>query len=351
VIKYFVADSLKSYHCTDDRWPIFGCKNYDTFLEQNLVKGLFHSAVPEDVKKDYETIEYLIAHAWYHYPMYDGAVNKMLRTVEMAVSLKAKALNIPTETVDKKGRSKKIELVHLIRSIRDKGEDNKTKLFLDYLREMRNYFMHPEQHAFAGPVHREKMVLGINVINILFGESAIFQRFENRQNELRPAFNSFQAKTLGFQKGEKPYLAHQVSLVEVFNNEETEILLICIDPVGVFPSETKPQQMWIKPFFIDLVNYGISADTITGTDAITGEQISISVNTHPKDRETAETFRNKIHRITLPGSELDFPEAQYNPQLTYRMHEIGTELQRFRHRHYHKLGATKSRSTALVESK
>jgi hypothetical protein len=329
------------YHTVDSRWPILGCKSYQTYLEQYLVKGLFHAGVPEDVKKDYETIEYLITHAWYHYPMYDEAVNKMLRTVEMAVRLKAKSLGIPTETVDKKGGTKKIELVHLIRSIRDKGEDNKMKLFLDYLRDMRNYFMHPDQHSYAGPVHREKIVLGINVINILFGEAATFLRFEDRQKELRSVFKPFQVTTLGLQKGEKPYLAHDLSLVNVFDDGKTEILLICVDPVGVFASETKPHQMWTKSFFIDLVNYDISDDTITGTDATTGEQIRVFVNTHLKDQEIAEAFRNKIHRITLPGSDHDFPGAQYNPQLTFRFHEIGTELQRFMHRHYHKLYSKK----------
>jgi len=36
--------------------------------------GHFHAQVPDDIQESYKTVEYLMAHAWYHWPMFDEMI-------------------------------------------------------------------------------------------------------------------------------------------------------------------------------------------------------------------------------------------------------------------------------------
>lgn len=46
--------------------------------------------VPEDIVKDYEIVEYIMAYTYYYYPMFEEALRKLLTMYEMALKLKYK---------------------------------------------------------------------------------------------------------------------------------------------------------------------------------------------------------------------------------------------------------------------
>ncbi len=325
------------YHTPDNRWPIFGCKDYDSYLERYLVKGFFHKKVPEPILKEFETIEFLMAHAWYHYPMYDEAMNKLLRTLELAVKLKCKELNIAVEFIDKKGRKQNHTLAQLITFIHQRGEYKKLKIFLDHLKDLRNALMHPNQISFLGGMHYNKIILTINIINILFANEQQVLALDERREILRVEMTRFNNKTLSFQRGQERILAHNMSFGDVFIDHSSEILLLDIDPVAKFEEGTELRNKWVTPLFVEIKNPNIQATFISGTDLISGLEIHICLHEHPQDTSIAQKFREQVFKITLPGSDLDFPEAQYNPQLTFSFNEKALQMQKFRCRHYHKL--------------
>jgi hypothetical protein len=325
------------YHSPDNRWPIFGCPDYESYLEKYLVKGLFHAGVPEDVKKDFETIEHLMAHAWYHYPMYDEAMNKLLRTVELAVKIKCELLSIPITYKNKKGETRKEDLVGLIRSVHEKEPSKKLKIFLDHLRNLRNMFMHPDRSSYVGGMLYNKIVLTINILNILFADEQTILELEAKREQMRKKLQRFSQIVLGFQRGDEGILAHNLTFGDVFVNSEKEVLLIDIDPVGRFEPGTKPQNQWIRPIFVELVDYKITSDKISGIEVDSGKPVSVFLHSHPHDVKKVEEFRSQIYKITLQGSDLDFPEAQDNPHITFTREEKAREMQKFRYRHYHKL--------------
>lgn len=94
---------MENYFEPDVRWEMSNITNKEQFENQVVVKGHFHDQVPAEVVDAFKTVEFLQAHSYYWWPMYDEAINKALRILEMSVKLKAKELNIPLEFTNVKG--------------------------------------------------------------------------------------------------------------------------------------------------------------------------------------------------------------------------------------------------------
>jgi hypothetical protein len=213
------------YHQPDERWSLFGCSDYNDYLKKFMVTGRFHEGVPEDVKKSYETIEQLIAHAWYHYPMYDEALNKLLRTFEIAVKQKGKEANR--------------ELAQLIKTVCEHEPHKRLSLFLNYLRDLRNHQMHPEKHSFAGGIMYEKIRLTVNIINVLFATESFIKRLNEIENKRRTELAHFSGKSITFIKDNICMLIHELSFGDIFEQREDEVLMICLEPVKIYTEEQR----------------------------------------------------------------------------------------------------------------
>src|SRR5690554_2604864 len=83
------------YFEPDSRWKLYQVFSLEEYVEKFVVKCKFHKDVPADIQDAWQTVEYLLAHAYYHWPMYDEGFKKALLIVEMAVKLRAKELDIP----------------------------------------------------------------------------------------------------------------------------------------------------------------------------------------------------------------------------------------------------------------
>jgi len=77
---------MDDWYRPDELWKIFpSIKSRKDFMRNWVIWGNFHSGVPKDILNSFETAEYIMAHAWYHWPMYDAALVKVLGILEMAV--------------------------------------------------------------------------------------------------------------------------------------------------------------------------------------------------------------------------------------------------------------------------
>ena len=108
---------MKNYFQPHTLWKVFGAKNRKEYLEKYVIEGRFHSAVPQDVVEAYITAEYIMAHAYYHWAMYDEAPNKIYRIFEMAVKLLAKEKEIPLTITTRRGKVKDKKLYDLIEEV------------------------------------------------------------------------------------------------------------------------------------------------------------------------------------------------------------------------------------------
>ncbi|MCI1187859.1 hypothetical protein MON38_10545 [Hymenobacter sp. DH14] len=152
------------YYQPDDRWPRFGAPTREQFEALYVFPPRFHAGVPEDVVKSYTTASHLMALAWYHYPVYDEALNKLLLMLEMAIRLRCQQLGLPA------GANRSLQ--QLIKALEAAEPAKQLGWWLDGLRRLRNRVAHPEEHSFGGVVFRLAMLRMVNTLNQLFEDEA-----------------------------------------------------------------------------------------------------------------------------------------------------------------------------------
>jgi hypothetical protein len=160
------------YYEPDIRWPRFGAPTREQFEALYVFPPRFHTGVHEDIVKSYTTASHLMALAWYYYPVYDEALNKLLLLLEMAVKLRCQQLGLPA--------GPKRTLQQLIASLEVAEPAKQLGWWLDLLRQMRNQVAHPEHHSFGGATFRIAMPRMVNTLNQLFeDESAVTQGLQH----------------------------------------------------------------------------------------------------------------------------------------------------------------------------
>lgn len=152
------------YYQPDTRWPIFGAPTREQFEARYVFPPRFHAGVPEDIVKSYTTASHLMALAWYHYPVYDEALSKLLLLLEMAIRLRCQQLGLPA--------GPKRTLQELIMALEAAEPAKELGWWLQILRQLRNQVAHPERHSFGGATFRPAMLRMVNTLNQLFDEEA-----------------------------------------------------------------------------------------------------------------------------------------------------------------------------------
>jgi hypothetical protein len=209
------------YFSPEPHWKMYGIKSRKAYIDKFVIKGRFHDAVHKDVLKSYKTVEYLMAHAYYHWPMYDEALKKLLGIFEMAIKLRCKELNISLETIDRNGKKRKRFLGSLIKSLCDKGYPDALKSTMDRLRSLRNHHSHPDRHSFAGATSSGSIKPIVNLLNQLFLPVDSFIEKQTVQNEFKSALAHYTNKLLIVPYDRAPVLMYNPRLIssEKLNNE------------------------------------------------------------------------------------------------------------------------------------
>lgn len=156
------------YYQPDERWPIFGASTREQFEAQYVFPPRFHAGVPEEIVKSYTTASHLMALAWYHLPVYDEALAKLLLMLEMAIKLRYQQLGLPA--------GPRRTLHQLIAALEAAEPAKELGWWLQLLRQLRNQVAHPEQYSFGGALFRRAMPRMVNTLNQLFeDETAVTQ--------------------------------------------------------------------------------------------------------------------------------------------------------------------------------
>lgn len=113
-----------------------------------------------------------MAQAWYHYPLYDEALSKLLFLQEMAVKLRRKQVGIPS-TFFCNGKKRRHTLQTFIDALAAAEPAKEIAALLHWARDLRNHFAHPEWHGYAGGMVCHHMLPLLNVLNDLFLEDTL----------------------------------------------------------------------------------------------------------------------------------------------------------------------------------
>ncbi|MEX2410059.1 MAG: hypothetical protein WD607_01590, partial [Candidatus Paceibacterota bacterium] len=219
---------MKDYLEPDKRWEHYKFRGQEEYIEKVVIEGCFHDQVPEDVIKAYTTSEYLMAHAYYHWEMFDEALKKCLFILEMAIKLKAQEKDIPLKTQNKKGKKYDRRLLDIIDDVCNEIYLSNLMLYLHKARELRNYFAHPLGHQYSGPNGTFTYILHVvNVLNRLFKNDEWHKKNAEKTEAIGRQLNALTKKVLKVKADNLAFLISRFHRFELVDDH----LILSVIPV------------------------------------------------------------------------------------------------------------------------
>lgn len=124
-----------------------------------LPEFYFRPEVPEDVILNFQVIRKLLVFSYYEYKFLDVAFTKCLQTMEMAMRIRTKELNI---------YNKKDTFDPLLRKLTDRNIFDNDYNKLKFIKDIRNRDAHPESHTIAGIAYWKRFEFFTFLINDLY---------------------------------------------------------------------------------------------------------------------------------------------------------------------------------------
>lgn len=285
------------YYQPDITWQSFNINTLEEYVKSYVVKGNFHAAVHQDVLKSYKTVEYLMAHAYYHYPMYDEALKKLLSIFEMAIKLRCKELEIDLEFVNRRGKTQKKILAELIRNLISYGYPVELKSSLDWVRKLRNMSAHPDKHSFGGGIFKGPIIPILNIINSIFktpidvAERKI--KLEHHQTEMEALLN----KVYILNHNEQAILVYNPKPVKAIKIENTWVYAWHIHPVLANTKELLEAHKIPAPIVLFLKDEGISNDGLSAFNLQTNSKTELSITSKPLNLENYQKHISEFEAL------------------------------------------------------
>lgn len=238
----------------DNRWGLYDIKCEEEFIEKLVVTGKFHSKVPKDIIDAFDTVSYLLAHSYYHWPLQDEALNKALLIMEMGVKLKAKELG-----VDLKKGSRDKRLVDLIEEVcQEKLKFLKHEF--DRVRNMRNNAVHRDSYFYMGALGMAKsnFMLFNNIINLLFLDLDDLEKLIERKEQIKQELSFFQKGNFVLEHNDSRILIDQVVFHKYSIHKNKELLLLVVNPILINAYDMFTSHRFDNPLILTLSKFKIN---------------------------------------------------------------------------------------------
>ena len=299
VIKTKGLISKEGYYQQDTTWEGFGVNSQEEYEEKFVIKSNFHNAVHEDVISSYKTIEYLMAHAYFHYPMFDEAKKKLLHMVEMAVKLRNKELGNSLTFETRNGRTRKKTLNQLIDELVQFDYPEEFIGRLNWIRDKRNMASHPDRHSFGGGMYKNMFYPIINCLNELF-------LLPNKLVEYKSELEKY--KDLENLKGvfkvphkNKAVLGYDPEIRHCWLDNNTWIYSVYFQPVLTNTKESLENHITSPPILNILSNLIVSDKGIEAIDTKTGEKIEFEKTTKSENLERYNSHISDLKKLNSDG--------------------------------------------------
>lgn len=266
----------------DDRWEIWNIESKNDFVEKFVVVGSFHSKVPNDVVEAFKTVSYLMAHAYFYYPIYDEAMSKALLVMEMAIKIKAEELGISLKRPpNKKKKVVNKNLSELIDEVCKQNHLTFLKPEFDRARNMRNSKMHPKNHTIYGAMGftNGNAMLFVNVINKLFLSEEELDLNAMEKEKLSPKFKKFSQGLFVMDFERKRMLITSIYDFKYIKHKGRELLLIYVQPILLNFKEVVKNNNY-ESLVVALTSFKIEGHRISGVD-----DNGVPINIYPNQNE------------------------------------------------------------------
>ncbi|MFC2110880.1 hypothetical protein ACFLQ5_00355 [Bacteroidota bacterium] len=298
---------MDKWHQPDKTWGVFGIDTFEKYVDTFVIKGRFHKDVHEDVVNSFQTVEYLMAHAYYHYPMYDVAMNKLLQLFEMAIKIRAKEYNIPEYYSNSK---RKVSLNDLINELTKEQALKYLKDGLHQERRLRNIFAHPVRFGFGGGLFKQGIMPSITTLNRLFLDQETAIEAQNIHHQVEKRFDIFQ-EGLFVLENKLKYLVTGIYFIEAFKYKNDWVYVSVVNPVTENTFDDYSAHKFSSPFILLLKNPQTKNSSFEATNIENNKPITISPTKNPINLSRLEIFINDINRLSKSNLEKYHRNHQY----------------------------------------
>lgn len=284
----------------ENLWDIYGITNRAEFVEEFVVVGKFHKNVPEDIINSFETVSYLLAHSYYHWPMFDEAFSKALLIMEMAVKLKAQELGIDLELPpNKKGVIYDKKLSKLINEISTYSELSFLKSEFYRAKKLRNTKVHPKSHTFMGALGfpQSNAQLFVNVINMLFMTKEQLINMHEKTAVLRNQLEYFSHGLHILEFNNKKILTDGFFHCKYREFKNNKLLLVFINPLTTKVNEQFTEKKYPEPLIVTFKDFTITEKSIEGID-LEGKLLKIHKDNKPENLNTYHNYSEALSKIS-----------------------------------------------------
>jgi hypothetical protein len=305
-----------------DIWDMFGINSREEFVTRHVVEGKFHKDVPEDISESFVTVSYLLAHSYYHLPMFDEAFSKALLIMEMAVKLKAKQLNIDLKLpANKKGIVYDKKLSKIIDEICLNDELAFLKPDFDRARNLRNHKMHPDRHSFAGTLSFADSNIRLfgNIINLLFLKKETLNDLHKSIDKMETKLSTLKKglHVLEFQKEKILIDGFHMFKYREFNNKK--LLIFSLNPLTAKVHEQFVEHKFPKPLIVTFTDFKIGEGFIEGVD-LDNKSIKIYIDNKEQNLKTYDNYKIAMSKIS--ESDIHLFSSSNSGTALWEMEEI-----------------------------
>lgn len=153
---------------------IFGKQPFNEYCS-SIPEFYFKPEVPDDVRLNFDVVKKLLVFSYYEYKFIDVAFTKCLHTMEMAMRIRTKELDIYNSKDTFAPLLKKLTERNLFESDYDK---------LKFIKDVRNWDAHPERHTFGGIGYWKRFEFFTFLINELYDDVELRLDRKRKFNEL-----------------------------------------------------------------------------------------------------------------------------------------------------------------------
>ncbi len=298
------------YFEPDCRWELYQVFSVEEYIKQFVVKGKFHKGVPEDIQDAWKTVEYLLAHAYYHWPMYDEGFKKALLNIEMAVKLKAKEKDISLkEEPTKAGMVFDKKLSKLIHEVFNGEYYQVLRNEIDRARNIRNFQVHPDRNTYTGPIGNIKgnLMFLINALNDIFRSNEEHMERYRRTVKLSEALKVFDKSLLVLDYHKPNILIEQILDFKIVSGK----LYLFLNPVRTNISEILKHHYSLQPEVVCMDRYQMKVNEIQGTTP-DGEEIRIYKTEKPENLKIFKDYQIQVAQADKLNWETCYSGLQHN---------------------------------------
>ncbi len=289
--------TMKDYYKADSRWKIHNINSKEEFVKQYVIKGKFHENVPKDIVDAYTTVEYMLAHSYYWWPMYDEAFLKVLMLLETAVKIRAKSLSIDLKVMNNKNKEFEKKLSKLIDEVCVKLDSDILKAQFHRAREIRNNFVHKDSNSYMGAMGgiKESFYLFINLINELFLTKEQIKICESQQDKIQELLIKLAQPLAILEIDNTRFLVKSFFLVS-YHNFKSELLIISGNPVLLNTYDVITKQKLLLPILLVSSNFEIKDNLVYGKIK-EGKNFSISRTTDSANLDILKQHQEDLNKL------------------------------------------------------